>query len=198
MEILGQSSNSHAIQPHLLSLYDNINKLVYSPTEYDRVLEIVSKEGEGIPLEHSILCVGGVENWLNTLLNEAKNSVNLIIMNVSNYMTEDSSFSLLTMVDTFPSQVTKYLPTYFVILFYINPKFLKMGLVGLQMLWTYYTENAVANSVTKKLIMKQTNKYFIMLLNSLIDCTTKNLTKMERLKYETLITIHVHQRFEHI
>lgn len=119
LEILGQSSNSHAIQPHLLSLYDNINKLVYSPTEYDKVLEIVSKEGEGIPLEHSVLCVGGVENWLNTLLNETKNSVNMIIMNVSNYMTDDSSFSLLTMVDTFPSQVRKYKPSYLAILFNI-------------------------------------------------------------------------------
>lgn len=71
-----------------------------------------------------------------------------------------------------------------------------MGLVGIQMLWTYYSENAIQNSVIKKTIMKQTNIYFLTLLNILIDTTTKNLTKMERLKYETLITIHVHQRFK--
>lgn len=69
-----------------------------------------------------------------------------------------------------------------------------MGLVGIQMLWTSYTENAIKNATAKKHVMKQTNNYFIQLLNSLIDSTTKNLTKMERLKYETLITIHVHQR----
>lgn len=72
--------------------------------------------------------------------------------------------------------------------------FLQMGLVGIQMLWTYYTENAIQNANVKKSIMKQTNNYFLMLLNTLIDCTTLNLTKMERLKYETLITIHVHQK----
>jgi len=44
--------------------------------------------------------------------------------------------------------------------------------------------------------MKDTNQEFIKLLNILIDATTKNLTKIERLNYETLITIHVHQRFQ--
>lgn len=105
LEILGQASNSHAIQPHLLSLYDNTAKLTYSATEYDKALEIISKEGEAIPLDHAVLCVGGVENWLNVLLNETKYSVNQIIANVAIYITSDSSFSLLTMVDQYPSQV---------------------------------------------------------------------------------------------
>lgn len=69
-----------------------------------------------------------------------------------------------------------------------------MGLVGIQMVWTNLTETAIKNATAKKTIMKQTNTYFILLLNSLIDCTTRDLTKMERLKFETLITIHVHQR----
>lgn len=74
-------------------------------TEYDKALEIISKENEGISLEHPVLCVGGVENWLNILLTETKNSVNQIIVNVANYIISDPTFNLLTMVDTFPSQV---------------------------------------------------------------------------------------------
>lgn len=31
------------------------------------------------------------------------------------------------------------------------------------------------------------------LLNSLVDLTTKDLTKLQRISYETMITIHVHQ-----
>jgi len=109
LEILGQSSNSHSIQPYLLSLFDNIAKLVYSPAEYDTALEIVSREGEGIALEHPVVCGGGVENWLNVLLNESKSSVNQIIANVAVYVINDPEFEFLTMVDQYPSQVNIYI-----------------------------------------------------------------------------------------
>jgi len=62
------------------------------------------------------------------------------------------------------------------------------------MLWTREVELALQLARTDKKIMNQTNEMFLDMLNDLIDVTTKELTRMERTKYETLITIHVHQK----
>lgn len=63
------------------------------------------------------------------------------------------------------------------------------------MLWTRESENALRHWKFDKTLMRRTNEYFLDLLNTLIEQTTKDLTKFQRVKFETLITIHVHQRY---
>ena len=62
------------------------------------------------------------------------------------------------------------------------------------MIWTKESEDALNLAKSDKKIMQTTNQRFLDILNSLIAITTTNLTKIERVKFETLITIHVHQK----
>jgi hypothetical protein len=62
------------------------------------------------------------------------------------------------------------------------------------MIWTLESEVALQNARSDKKIMQATNQRFLDILNQLIDVTTQELTRNERTKFETLITIHVHQK----
>ncbi|KAG5322537.1 DYH5 protein, partial [Pseudoatta argentina] len=172
LEILGQASDSHTIQNHLLSIFDNTRYVKFHDIEYNKMIAIISSEGETIQLERAVRAEGSVETWLMQLLQTSQLSLHSIIRQCYS-MINDANFNLLNFLDKMPAQI---------------------GLLGIQMIWTRDGELALAQARADKKIMTETNNKFLDLLNTLIDQTTRDLTKIERIKFETLITIHVHQR----
>lgn len=172
LEILGQASDSHTIQNHLLSIFDNTRYVKFHDIEYNKMTAIISSEGEQISLERAVRAEGSVETWLTNLLQTAQSSLHSIIRTAYT-MINDSNFNLLSFLDKMPAQV---------------------GILGIQMIWTRDAETALMQARQDKRMMPETNNKFLDLLNTLIDQTTRELTKIDRIKFETLITIQVHQR----
>ncbi|XP_069744234.1 dynein axonemal heavy chain 8-like [Narcine bancroftii] len=172
LEILGQASDSHTIQAHLAGVFDNVNEVVFHPKDYDAMLAVVSREGEKIHLNIPVIAKGPVEQWLNDLLHVQKASLHTVIK-LAYYSFSEAEFQLIPFLYEAPGQV---------------------GILAIQILWTRDSEEALNMSKDSKKIMQTTNQKFLDMLNSLIGQTTRDLTKFQRIQFETLVTIHVHQR----
>ena len=104
LEILGQASDSHTIQAHLLSIFENVASVKFDPGDYNKIVAVISKEGEVVSLDRAVRAEGSVEIWLMQLLTTAKESLNSIIRNGYHIIT-DTSFDMLEFIKKYQAQV---------------------------------------------------------------------------------------------
>lgn len=72
--------------------------------EYNKMIAIVSSEGEEIKLERPVRAEGSVETWLMSLLQSAQGSLHSIIRNAVSIL-NDPAFNMLMFLDKMPAQV---------------------------------------------------------------------------------------------
>jgi dynein heavy chain len=172
LEILGQASDPNSIQVHLLSLFDGVARVEFDETRPNIIVAMKSANGESIPLVTPVKCSGLVEAWIGKLLEAVLETMKTILSSLGQTIS-DAKFDYKTQLSTLCAQAQ---------------------LICIQLLWTKDAEYALHNCRKDKKIMAKKNFEIQDMLNFLVDQTVRDLTKLERISCETLVTIHVHQR----
>ncbi|CAG9855812.1 unnamed protein product [Phyllotreta striolata] len=172
LEILGQASDPSSIQSQLENLFDAVFKVDFDPKKPDSIIAMRSANGEVVPLDKPVQCTGGVEKWLGSLLAMVKETVKTVIA-IQCQCFKDPDYDFIGGFMQFCGQAS---------------------LMGMQVLWTKDSEEAIKKAKVDRNAMRIANEKFLDILNDLIDLTSKDISKLQRTQYETMVTIHVHQR----
>ena len=172
LEILGQASDPTSIQPHLLSIFDGFARAEFDEKKPDTIIAMCSANGERVLLVNPVKCFGGVEVWIGKLLESVQDTIRIILSSLAQEFSSPK-FDYKEQLDTLCGQAT---------------------LICVQLLWTKDAEYALNLSKQDRRIMNKKNDQFQEMLEYLVDQTIKDLTKLQRISCETLVTIHVHQR----
>jgi dynein heavy chain len=180
LKILSQGSDPESIQEDFEKLFDSISRVRFDKTDRKKIVAILAVVGQAeevVPLTSPIMCQGNIEDWLLALEAEMQRS----IRRECRYCSHDTV------------SVLNGLP----LLEFLNRYIAQVGLLGVQLIWTHDTQDALyrASKEKDKAIMGATNKKTGQILTELCNaCLTDLGSSMNRTKYETFVTIHVHQR----
>lgn len=119
-----------------------------------------------------VKCEGQVESWLTTLLETSRLSLHDCIRKAYHQITDPSC----DLIDFFTTQLAQ------------------IGILSLQILWTMDATMALKEAKAEPKVMLRANKHFLDILNLLINETTRDISSVQRTKFEAMITIMVHQR----
>jgi len=180
LKILSQGSDPESIQEDFEKLFDAISRVQFDKADRKKIIKIKGVAGsaeEVVDLTTPVMAQGNIEDWLLALEGEMQRSIRRECRIAS--LEVGAILNGLTMTD------------------FGNKSIAQVSLLGIQFVWTMdFQEALVRMSRDKdKAIMGQTHKKFTQMLSDLVAiCLTDLKTKMNRTKFETLVTIHVHQK----
>ncbi|KAK2860339.1 hypothetical protein Q7C36_004505 [Tachysurus vachellii] len=178
LEILGQSRNPNAVQPHLKKCFDNIkslriNKTGLSGTKSEAV-GMFSAEGEFVEFTHPVLLEGPVEAWLCDIERAMRATLKDCLKNC-NVALKKMKDKRDKWVKDWPGQ---------------------MLITASQIQWTTdVTRSLIAcKEMADKSALKSMKKKQVSMLHRYSDAIRGNLSKIMRLKIVALVTVEVHAR----
>ncbi|KAK3932091.1 Dynein heavy chain 6, axonemal [Frankliniella fusca] len=183
IEILAQTRNPHAVQPHLRKCFDAISRLEFGkggvPGMVDSedtdklssdIVAMISPEGERVVLSKGLKARGNVEDWLTKVEESMFTSLRRIMKAA---LASYSNFPMDVWVLNQPSQIV---------------------LTISQVMWTHAVEKILENKSTALIKMQEFEKKNFTDLNLLAGMVRGELTKLSRAVLCALITINVHAR----
>jgi dynein heavy chain len=180
LKILSQGSDPESVQDDLEKLFDAITRVQFDKVDKKQIIKIKACLGnaeEVVDLQAPVLAQGNIEDWLLALEAEMQRS----IRRECRVAALDSSALLTSLsMEDFGNKSTA-----------------QSALLGIQLAWTSDFQDALVKMSRDRdrQVMAATSKKFTQMLGDLVQiCLTDLKTKMDRTKYETLVTIHVHQK----
>ncbi|XP_032136290.1 dynein heavy chain 2, axonemal isoform X3 [Sapajus apella] len=178
LEILGQSRNPEAVQPHLKKCFDNIKLLriqkVGGPSSKWEAVGMFSGDGEYIDFLHSVLLEGPVESWLGDVERTMRVTLRDLLRNcrlaLKKFLNKRDKW-----VKEWAGQVV---------------------ITASQIQWTADVTKCLLTAKERgdKKILKVVKKKQVSILNKYSEAIRGNLTKIMRLKIVALVTIEIHAR----
>ncbi|KAJ3127608.1 Dynein heavy chain 2, axonemal, partial [Nowakowskiella sp. JEL0407] len=176
LEILGQSKDPNAVQPHLKKCFDNIHKLELNVTGSDsrrhsEAVGMYSGDGEFVPFHQPVVLDGPVESWLTETETNMRVTLRRLLMGC--------------LVGLKKAKKDKWLAAWPGMLLIVA------GLIT----WTLECTKALEETEKgDKHAMKTIKKKQISGLKKFAELVKLPLNKVERKKLIALITIEVHSR----
>jgi dynein heavy chain len=179
LQILSQGSNPQMVQPYYQNVFDAIDHVVHDEEKGHLVNSMVSRfkgQEEEIMFSSPVVAKGNIEEWLANMKIEQQ----VTMKELCRKCAEDADQLSLDPVEAHRHFVDESCPQY--------------ALLGIQLTWTSEASDAFENMKQKRSAISDVCKRAAAVLSELSGWCLETLSKMIRTKYETLITIQVHQR----
>eukprot|EP00762_Andalucia_godoyi_P000666 ANDGO_05308.mRNA.1 Dynein-1-beta heavy chain len=172
LEILSQTREPRAVQPHLTKCFDSIKELGFRSDESDEIVSMKSAETEVVPFTNAVIAEGNVENWLLSVENMMKMS---LYSHTKEAIASYAQMSREEWFFEFPAQSVLSVD---------------------QIMWTREVTEALekVESGENPRALKSYYEFYIQQLDKMVGLVRGKLTKLERAAMGALIVLDVHCR----